>query len=141
MNVKKMMKIAQERTEFLEENDKRKMRLAKNLNQSEEVVPIDMFLQLYGYMNYEIFKETRWDDVKQWVVADVKSRITKWVSDHFKDEEPFTGQVNISNRYVVLDRFYEKMKVVVSKHDFTFKDNIIIGFNHHSIEEHDYQQN
>ena len=141
MNLKKMMKIAHERTEFLLSNDKTKMKLAKNLNQSEEVVPVDMFLHLYGYMNYHIYKETPWVDIKLWVSNDVQNRVTKWISAHFTDEEPYSGEVNIISHYTVLDRLYEKVKVVVSKHECSFKDNIIIGFKNLSIEEKDYQQN
>lgn len=112
----------------------------KKLNQSESVIPVELYLHLYGYLNYKNYSSLDWLDIKVWVCGDVQRRVTQWLNDHCV-EEPYTGQVTIFNQYYVLDILYSKKKVVVSKHELTIKDNEIIRVNNISIEESDYKPN
>lgn len=124
--------------EFLKQNENTKMELFKKINQIETVVPIDMNLHFYGLLNWDIFQQMFTAEVKEWVIDDVERRITQWINSHF-EEEHFTGQIGLYNHYTVLDRLYEKKKVVTSKHVIVFKDNAVTSFKNIDFNVIDYK--
>ena len=84
-------------------------------------------LSMTGLFNWDKYKVLETVEVQNFIVNDIKKRITEWVEKHFQnEEEPFTGVIFVKAFYTALDYHYTSKEVVSIKFRCDFENNILI---------------